>query len=70
MDDNAVEWRNNIVKVGVTPDVMGMTLRDAIYVLESCGYEVRMLGMGRVKKQSIMPGRKVVKGNKITIELG
>ena len=68
--DNAVEWRNNIVKVGVTPDVMGMTLRDAIYVLESCGYEVSMLGMGRVKKQSIMPGRKVIKGNKITIELG
>jgi cell division protein FtsI (penicillin-binding protein 3) len=68
--DNAVEWRNNIVKVGVTPDVMGMTLRDAIYVLESCGYEVSMLGLGRVKKQSIMPGRKVIKGNKITIELG
>ncbi len=70
VDDNAVEWRNNTVKVGVTPDVMGMTLRDAIYVLESCGYEVSMTGLGRVKKQSIMPGRKIVKGNKITIELG
>ena len=70
VDDNAVEWRNNIVKVGVTPDVMGMTLRDAIYVLETCGYEVRLKGAGRVKKQSVMPGRKIIKGNKIIIELG
>jgi cell division protein FtsI (penicillin-binding protein 3) len=70
VDDNAVEWKLNQVKVGVTPDVMGMTLRDALYVLESCGYDVRLKGIGRVKKQSVMPGRKIVKGNKITIELG
>ena len=70
VDDNAVEWRNNAVDVGVTPDVLGMTLRDAIYVLESCGYNVSMKGAGRVTKQSVMPGRKIVKGNKIIIELG
>ena len=70
VDDNAVEWRKNSVDVGVTPDVMGMTLRDAIYVLESCGYQVHLKGIGRVKKQSVMPGRKITKGNKITIELG
>jgi len=70
VNDNAVVWRENIVKTGVTPDVMGMTLRDAIYVLESCGYQVRLKGIGRVKKQSVMPGRRIVKGDKITIELG
>lgn len=70
VDDNAVEWRKNQVKVGTTPDVIGMTLRDAIYVLESCGYRVQMKGIGRVKKQSVMPGRKIVKGDKITIKLG
>lgn len=70
INDNAVVWKNNPVKVGLTPDVVGMTLRDAIYVLETCGYQVRMVGTGRVKGQSIPPGRKIVKGYKITIELG
>ncbi len=70
VDDNAIVWRSNQVKPGVTPDVIGMTLRDAIYVLESCGYQVRMTGSGRVKKQSIMPGRRIEKGDKITLELG
>jgi cell division protein FtsI (penicillin-binding protein 3) len=70
VDDNAVVWRKNQIMTGVTPDVIGMTLRDAIYVLESCGYQVRMKGLGRVKKQSVMPGRRIVKGDKITIELG
>ncbi|MEN8248165.1 MAG: penicillin-binding protein [Bacteroidota bacterium] len=70
INDNSVEWKDNKVKPGVTPDVIGMTLRDALYVLESCGYRVRMSGEGRVKKQSIMPGRKINKGDKITIELG
>lgn len=70
IEDNAVEWRSNTIKVGVTPDVLGMTLRDAIYVLESCGYSVKMNGQGRVMKQSVIPGRKIVKGNQITIKLG
>jgi cell division protein FtsI (penicillin-binding protein 3) len=47
-----------------------MTLRDALYVLENCGYRVRISGSGRVKKQSIMPGRRLNKGDKISIELG
>lgn len=70
VDDNAVVWRKNQVTTGITPDVMGMTLRDAIYVLESCGYKVRISGTGRVKKQSVMPGRRINKGDKISIELG
>lgn len=70
VNDNAIEWRPNKVNSGVTPDVIGMTLRDAIYVLETCGYRVNITGSGRVKKQSVMPGRKVNNGDRITIELG
>ena len=70
VEDNSIIWRKNQVKSGVTPDVIGMTLRDAIYVLETCGYKVRISGTGRVKKQSVMPGRRIEKGDKITIELG
>ncbi len=70
IDDNAVVWRKNTVKTGLTPDVVGMTLRDAMYILETCGYQVRMKGIGRVKSQSVQPGRRMVKGDKITIDLG
>jgi cell division protein FtsI (penicillin-binding protein 3) len=70
IEDNAINWQENIVTAGLTPDVTGMTLRDALYVLESCGYKVNTKGIGRVRKQSIMPGRKVDKGDKINIELG
>ncbi len=68
--DNAVEWKPAPVREGITPDVTGMTLRDALYLLESCGYRVQATGAGRVKKQSVMPGRKVRKGQVIKIELG
>ena len=70
INNNAIDWHENTVKPGITPDVTGMTLRDAIYVLETCGYRVRVQGNGRVVKQSIMPGRKLNKGDKINIELG
>jgi cell division protein FtsI (penicillin-binding protein 3) len=70
INDNAIDWQKNAVTPGITPDVIGMTLRDALYVLETCGYQVRINGLGRVKKQSIMPGRKLQRGDKINIDLG
>ncbi len=47
-----------------------MTLRDAIYVLENKGLKVSTEGRGRVKKQSQLPGMKIVKGEKIKLILG
>lgn len=38
------------------PDVRGMGLKDAIYVLESCGLEVSFKGAGRVTQQSVKCG--------------
>lgn len=38
------------------PDVRGMGLRDALYVLESRQLKVNALGKGKVKAQSIAPG--------------
>jgi cell division protein FtsI (penicillin-binding protein 3) len=67
---NYVNWISNDPKAGIVPDVVGMTLRDAIYILENQGLEVRFNGAGRVVKQSEMPGRKAVKGSKIYLELG
>ncbi|HMX41906.1 MAG TPA: PASTA domain-containing protein, partial [Saprospiraceae bacterium] len=38
------------------PSVVGMGLKDAIYLLENRGCRVRVEGVGRVARQSIAPG--------------
>jgi len=53
----------------LVPDVMGMTARDAIYMLEKYGLRVKIEGCGKVKKQSIQPGSRVAKGGEITLKL-
>lgn len=52
------------------PDVAGMSLRDALYVLENRGYRVSYTGQGRVAKQSIPAGEVPGAGKKaIRLEL-
>ncbi|HNR21374.1 MAG TPA: PASTA domain-containing protein [Bacteroidia bacterium] len=51
------------------PNVTGMGLRDAIYLLETRGLQVKVIGRGSVSKQSIVAGAKINKGQLITIEL-
>jgi cell division protein FtsI (penicillin-binding protein 3) len=51
------------------PDVVGMSVKDAIYILENEGMTVRFTGSGVVKKQSIAAGQKIIKGSKIILEL-
>jgi len=66
---NALEWNTTFNKDNFVPNVMGMTLKDAMYLLEKNGLYVNYEGVGRVKKQSIAVGKKVSKGERITIEL-
>ncbi len=64
-----VEFEQRLVQNGQVPNVLGMGLQDALYLLESQGLIVRIKGSGIVKNQSIMPGREVNNGQVITIEL-
>ena len=50
-------------------DVVGMSIKDALYILENQGMRVSFSGNGVVKKQSIAAGQKIIKGNKIILEL-
>ena len=50
------------------PDVRGMGLSDALYLLESCGLTVTHTGSGAVKSQSIPAGREIETDN-LTIHL-
>ncbi len=51
------------------PNVKGMGLRDAIYVLENSGLKVGVSGSGMVQRQSLQAGAEVPKGSYIQIEL-
>ncbi len=51
------------------PDVTGLSVKDAVFILENQGLVVKFTGAGTVKKQSINPGEKIVKGAKILLEL-
>ncbi|WP_370087527.1 penicillin-binding protein [Ekhidna sp.] len=67
--NDAVYWKGNNIKYEVVPDVRGMTLRDAIYVLENLGLDVEVKGRGRVATQSMTPGGKLTKGSTIKLQL-
>ena len=51
------------------PDVIGMGLKDAMYLLEKSGLSVMVKGTGTVKRQSLPAGNKIYKGQKIIIDL-
>lgn len=55
---------------GTIPNVKGMGLKDALYVLRSLDLAVKVVGHGVVKRQSIAPDTQIKKGMSITIELG
>ncbi len=55
---------------GIVPDVRGMSVKDAIYILENSGLRVQCNGRGSVIRQSLTPGMKISKGQLIFIELG
>lgn len=68
--DNAVLWTTDEIAPEIIPDLSGMTLRDAIFLLENQGLAVSYQGSGRVVGQSMSPGKKIVKGSTISLKLG
>ena len=65
-----VNWKKAIAVKGLVPDVMGMTFRDAIYLLENSGLNVSYEGKGRVVQQSLTAGARIGKGGRIYLKLG
>ena len=53
----------------ITPDVKGMGLKDAVYLLENKGFKTAVSGKGRVVNQSITAGTNFNKGQKIILML-
>ena len=59
------EQRDN----GLVPDVRGMGAQDALYLLEKCGLKVDIVGVGRVRSQSLKQNTRFRKGDRIQITL-
>jgi len=53
----------------LVPDVVGMSLGNALYVLENAGLQVRFTGRGTVRHQNLRPGVRIVRGSQIFLEL-
>jgi cell division protein FtsI (penicillin-binding protein 3) len=67
---DGVDWKKAAAGRDLVPDVMGMTFRDAIFLLEKSGLNVFYEGKGRVQQQSITGGARVKRGDRIYIRLG
>jgi cell division protein FtsI (penicillin-binding protein 3) len=57
------------LKEGLVPDVRGMSLRDAVYLLENSGLRVRYSGKGKVLRQSPEHGAKVYEGSVVSLDM-
>lgn len=56
-------------KINQVPNVRGMGLRDALFLLEERGLNVQVRGYGKVTSQSLLAGANATKGSNILINL-
>lgn len=82
VEESGSEWANSTVKGNFVvlkaksvdknkmPDLRGMGLRDALYLLENRGVHVQFKGAGKVVSQSLPAGQYLTKGMTITLQLG
>ena len=68
-EDHMVTLSARQVTEAHIPDVRGMSLRDAVRLLETRGLQVSINGRGTVRRQSIAPGTAPRQGQTILLEL-
>lgn len=67
---NQVKLLPREVQEGLMPNVVGMGLKDAVFLLEQAGLRVVANGKGTVVWQSVPSGETIGKGQVVEIELG
>jgi cell division protein FtsI (penicillin-binding protein 3) len=65
-----IEYQNRIIRNNQVPLVVGMGLKDGLYLLENAGLKVIVKGRGTIIEQSIEAGSIIQKNQTITIILG
>ena len=66
---NGIAYQESTPVKGVMPNVNGMGLKDAMYLLGNAGLKARIKGSGKVISQSIHPGSRIGKGLVVDILL-
>ena len=67
--DQYSSFYNKIKNTETIPNVIGMPAMDAVSLLENVGLNVKIKGIGKVKKQSIKKGTLIKKGATIILNL-
>ncbi|MEZ4839471.1 penicillin-binding protein [Flavobacterium sp.] len=62
-------FANSSKNLKTIPNVKGMSGMDALALLENLNVKVKIIGIGKVKKQSIQPGEPILKNSTIILEL-
>ncbi len=64
-----IALHQRIIGKNTVPNVVGMSAKDAVYLIESKGMVAQITGYGTVKRQSISPGSPVFNGGVVEINL-
>lgn len=67
--DKRMEIEKRKIIDNLVPNVVGMTLKDALFLLENSGLKVQAVGAGKIRKQSMRPGSRIYRGATIVLEL-
>lgn len=68
-NNELVELKDRKIVENLVPNVSGMCLKDALFLLENAGLDVVINGRGTVRGQSILPGVRVKDGDRIVLEM-
>ncbi len=66
---NGIAYQDNTPVKGIMPNVAGMGLKDAMYLIGNAGLKARVKGSGKVVGQSIAAGTRIGKGLMVEIAL-
>lgn len=70
VNEGVVTLSDKKIQEGIVPNVQGMGASNAVFLMENAGLQVRISGIGKVKKQSLTPGGKFRKGQTVLLTLG
>lgn len=67
--DESIQTDPLTIRENLVPNVKEMGVKDAVYLLENAGLKVIIHGRGKVMEQSMPPGSRIVKGEKIVLTM-
>ena len=68
-EDNRVELKSKKISKNTVPNVIGLSAKDAVYLIESKGMVAHVVGYGKVVEQSIPAGKPVFKGGVVELKM-